>query len=381
MFDANAYARNSLVNYERDQDGLSFLHSLIKDHHTDLRSTVHRANITDAYTLPKFDDDISMWKYIQHMQIYFTEVNKQATQVDILRLIYDQLFWDPRFTKAAEHLQRRISENKTGNGSVPEEYRLKDIARTIMDLYDPSERGKLSEPRQPSRSGANTMQINRMRTRSQRQARFDSSTEQEDRHKYEDLPLNRRSVGQGRNRDVEEARDSIRQPPYKPTQEQRNNGSNYSQQHENKPSDTLCIGCWTYGHPVEECTKTGAYIAIDAFLQRCSEQTKKEIKAAYKKNRKEAHERYLRAYKCRQDLRKKIRQLEYQYNYDSTDADTQPDRSTMAELDALRISCIRVAHEADPDIKFGSLDHHYVDSDEPMLQFNPSVDEFPTDQE
>ena len=94
MFDANAYARNSLVNYEREQDGLSFLHSLIKDHHTDLRSTVHRANITDAYTLPKFDDDLSLWKYIHMMQIYFKEVNKHATQVDILRLIHAQLFRD-----------------------------------------------------------------------------------------------------------------------------------------------------------------------------------------------------------------------------------------------------------------------------------------------
>ena len=78
------------------------------------------------------------------MQIYFKEVNKQATQVDILCLIHDHICRDPQFTKAAEHLQVRISENKTGNGSVPEEYCLKDIAKTIMDQYDPSERENFS---------------------------------------------------------------------------------------------------------------------------------------------------------------------------------------------------------------------------------------------
>ena len=41
MFNANAYARNGLLNYEREQDGLAFLYGLIKDHCTDLQSTVH----------------------------------------------------------------------------------------------------------------------------------------------------------------------------------------------------------------------------------------------------------------------------------------------------------------------------------------------------
>ena len=182
MFDANMYARNSLVNYERDQDGLSFLHSLIKDHHTDLCSTIHRANITDAYTLPKFNDDMSIWKYSNMMQIYFKEVNTQATQVDSLCLIHDQLRWDLQFTKATEHLQVRISENKTGNGSVPEEYSLKAIAKIIMDLYDPLEQGKLSEPCHPSCPGANAMQINQMRTLSQRQVHNDRTYDETSAH-------------------------------------------------------------------------------------------------------------------------------------------------------------------------------------------------------
>ena len=388
MFDANAYARNSLVNYERNQDGLSFLHSLIKDHHTDLRSTAHRANITDAYTLPKFDDEVSIWKYINLMQIYFTEVNKQSTQVDILRLIHAQLCRDPRFTKAAESLQTRISEYKTGNGSVPEEYRLKDIARTIMDMYDPSDREKLSEPRRPPRFGVNTMQINRMRTRSQRQAQNDfamrdyENNQYKSKDKHDEFLPSRRTYDQHRNNNANDQHESNRKPHRTPVQDQRRTDTDHAQQtDQNKQSETLCIGCWTYGHPVEECTKTGAHIAIDAFLQRCSDQTKKEIKAAYRKNRKEAHERYLRAYKRRQELRKKIRRLEYQYNQDSNGLTNQQDRAAMAELDALKVSCIRVAHDENPDIEFGSLDNNYIDHNEPMLQFDPSVEDFPIDNE
>ena len=182
---------------------------------------------------------------------------------------------------------------------------------------------------------------------------------------------------QRRTRDNEENRESDQRTQQKQDQEQCR--SNNGQQQDDNPSDTLCIGCWKYGHPVEECTKTGAYLAIDAFLQQFSEQTKKEIKAAYRKNGKEAHERYLRAFKHRQELRKKIRRLEYQYHHDSSSAVKQNDRAAVAELDALRISCICVAHDEDLDLNFGSLDHHYLDNNELMLQFDPSVEDFPTD--
>ena len=378
MFDANAYARNSLVNYERDQDGLSFLYSLIKDHHTDLCSTVHRANITDAYTLPNFDDDMSLWRYIHMMQIYFKEVNKQATQVDILRLIHAQLCKDPRFTKAAEHLQGVISEHKTGNGSVPEEYRLKDIACTIMDQYDPSEREKLSESRRPSRFGTNTMQINRMRTRSQRQARFDQTTQ----HYGDSLNLPETDFTPKRNQyDQRRNKESTGNKELRREQDKVHEQCTDIHAHGDNPADTLCIGCWTYGHPVEECTKTGSFIAIDAFLTRCTEQTKREIKAAYRKNCKEAHERYLRAFKRRQELRKKIQRLEFQYHKEPTSTATQNEQEAMAELDALKISCIHVAHDEDPDLDFGSLDQQYIDTNEPMLKFDPSVENFPTDNE
>ena len=146
MFDGNAYAHNSLSVYAIDQDGLTFLEDLIS--HSQLRTEVHRASITDAFKLPEFTDNISIWKYINMTQIYFKEVNRHTSQVDILRLIHDQLQPDKRFKAAVEHLQERISKHKSGNGMVLAEYRLKSITQTIMTLYPPKKRQALSQPRQ-----------------------------------------------------------------------------------------------------------------------------------------------------------------------------------------------------------------------------------------
>ena len=144
MFDANQYAKHSLLTYKTDQDGLGFLCNLICDIHPELRATVHRSNITDAFQLPLFDDYISIWEYLNKMQIYFREVNTKVPQVDILRLIHDQLRVDPRFTTAAEHIESKIEDHKTGNGFVPPEFHVNNIARTIMDMYDMKQREMLS---------------------------------------------------------------------------------------------------------------------------------------------------------------------------------------------------------------------------------------------
>ena len=91
MFDGNAYAHNSLSSHAIDQDGLTFLEDWIWDSQPQLRTEVHRASTTDAFKLPEFTDDISVWKYINMMQIYFKEVIRHTSQVDILCLIHDQL--------------------------------------------------------------------------------------------------------------------------------------------------------------------------------------------------------------------------------------------------------------------------------------------------
>ena len=139
MFKSNQYTSQSLINYEAEQDGVGFLHNLIRDYQPNLRVSVHHSNITDAFKLPEVDDSISVWEYVDKMKIYFKEVNCMAKHIDILQLIYDQLVRDPRFTTAASNVQDKISEYKSGNGFVPEEFTLSRIARTIMDMYDSSE--------------------------------------------------------------------------------------------------------------------------------------------------------------------------------------------------------------------------------------------------
>ena len=98
------------------------------------------------------------------MQIHFKEVNKTTLQIDILRIIHDHLRQDARFKTATDHLQKRISKYKSGNGFVTPEYRLNKIAQTIMDQYDAREREKLSEPQKKTVHALN-LSINKMATR------------------------------------------------------------------------------------------------------------------------------------------------------------------------------------------------------------------------
>ena len=149
MFNSNSYARNSLINYETEQNGLGFLEDLIRDSHPKLRTDVHRSSITDAFTLPTFTEDISIWQYINQMQIHFKKLNKTTPQIDILRLIHDQLKIDLRFKTASEHLQDKISKYKSGNGFQ----------------YSLREREKLSEPPQKT-IRAVELNVSRMSTRS-----------------------------------------------------------------------------------------------------------------------------------------------------------------------------------------------------------------------
>ena len=78
IFDCNQYAIQSLINYEAEQDGVGFLHDLIRDYQPNLWASVHRSNITNAFKLPEFDNTISVWEYINKMKIYFKEVNSTA---------------------------------------------------------------------------------------------------------------------------------------------------------------------------------------------------------------------------------------------------------------------------------------------------------------
>ena len=100
------------------------------------------------------------------MQIYFCEVNTKIPQVDILRLIHDQLRMDPRFTTAAEHIESEIEDHKTGNGFVPPEFHVNNIAQIIMDMYYVKQWETLSEPQCKKITPVDMQMIHQMQTRS-----------------------------------------------------------------------------------------------------------------------------------------------------------------------------------------------------------------------
>ena len=358
MFDANSYAKNSLINYETEQNGLSFLEDLIRDSHPELRTEVHRSSITDAFTLPTFAADISLWQYINQMQIHFKEVNKSTPQIDILRLIHDQLKIDPRFKTASEHLQDNISKYKSGNGFVPPEYRLNKIARTIMDQYSLSERQKLSEPRQKT-VRALELNVSRMSTRSTSPKPYRPSTaapvENTDQQLYR-KPLSEYGADTAPKTKDKQVVRFQKQPP----------------------NNKICKGCFTYGHDVEECTKTGAAISIAQFLRTCGPEKKQQILAAYKQNRKDAHDRYVAAYQRRRQLKQQIKRIEYDMQFNENNQTWKDlSASELQHLDHMRIACVVEAKKEHPDIDFGSLDTNYEDLTEPRLEFDPDTDSLP----
>ena len=134
----------------------------------------------------------------------------------------------------------------------------------------------------------------------------------------------------------------------------------------------------TYGHSADECTKTGAAITIQQFLKTYSPEQRQTIVEAYKQNRKEAHDRYVRAYKKRRQLKQQIRRLEYNHQYDITKKEWKVlDNTASQELDKLRIACVIAAKTENPDLDFGSLDDNYVDIQEPRLELDPTMDAIP----
>ena len=327
MFDNNNYARFSLVNYEEHQDGLSFLLNLIRECHPKLRSDVNRSSITKTLELPKFEDTITIWEYIAKCQIYIKDVQpSNCTQVDVLRIVQEQISKDPRFKTAAEHLQAKISILKNGDGSVPNEYTLKNLTQTIMECYELNDREHLSQPRRTNRIAIIDTPLEIQRVQRSRSSHQQSGTDRQDDNK--------------RTTDKEK----------------------------------FCKSCITYGHTDEECTKTGAAISIEQYLKTCSSEKKRQILEAYKENRKAAHARYLAAYERRKDLKKKIRRIHYDYMV-NPHSHNNPQAEQTFEM--LRVACVKTAQAEHPDLDFGSIDAAYNDIEEPIIHFDPTVDALP----
>ena len=141
--------------------------------------------------------------------------------------------------------------------------------------------------------------------------------------------------------------------------------------------DTLfCISCMTYGHKDINCNKTGAAISIDRYLKACTPEKCQQILQAYIANWKEAHARYLTAYKKRRDLKRHIKRLEYDHLHNGN-TNAEPNATAEANFENLRVAYVGKAHIAHPDLDFGSLDTHYDGILEPQLKFDPATDDVP----
>ena len=114
--------------------------SLIRERHPAMRMNAIQTNITDHYQLPTFLDTKTFWNYIRCMETYVTDVKSNMDQIDILRLVQDQLRGDPHFDRAASHLQNKIDKHREGNRSFLERYMLCNLVITVMDLYNSKEK-------------------------------------------------------------------------------------------------------------------------------------------------------------------------------------------------------------------------------------------------
>ena len=337
MFDDNLYALSLLTTFAHEQDGLGFLHNLIREHHKNLRKGVTKSNITQACQLPQLSKHENVVTYIEELKIYVQDVAQHLTQLEILQLVTDQLETDSRFTSVANHFKEKTSifmQNDTR--FLDSQYSLINIARTIMSFYKPEERNQLLKPR----SNFNSLVTNAF----DRKSNFDKNK----------LPFGKKPF---------QHRDKSRdKSPFKTANKTA------------KDDKQFCKGCRTYGHEVENCNKTGAQISITQFLDRLPVADAQRIKQAYIDNRKEAHKKYLESYASRRTLRNSISTFAIDL-FPTEESMEEPSDAMTTAYEGIRDNLIMHAVRAPVDIDFGSLDPDYLDPNEPFLQFDPENEE------
>ena len=117
---------------------------------------------------------------------------------------------------------------------------------------------------------------------------------------------------------------------------------------------------------------------IAQFLCNCPADRNQHILKAYSRSRKEAHDRYVKAYENRRKLKQQIKSLEYDYQFNEANNRwknlTEPE---LQLLEQMKVVCVIDAKKEHLDIDFGSLDDNYADLSKPQLDFNPDTDNIP----
>jgi hypothetical protein len=350
MFEKNAYAISLLDTYAHDQDGLGFLEVLIREHHKNLRMGVAKSNITEACQLPLFLDHKDIVSYIESLKIYVQEIAMHLSQLDILRLVTQQLQTDPRFKTVAAHFSEKVATFIQQNTKFLDvQYSLANVARTVMHFYSPEERDQLCQPRT-------------------RQVTFNSlicSTDAELAMTANAFQRNKPAYNRSTSRDYKANRNSSHDDSTR---------SPNKRSHNVKTDDKeFCKGCRTYGHVLNDCNKVGAQITISQFLERLPKEDVQSLKKSYIDNRKKAHEKYLSSYNDRLRLKREIKCVEFDL-FPTDEERLHPSEQDIGIFNNERNRLIVHALKSNYNLDFGSLDDRYEDLVEPILQFDPNSD-------
>ena len=117
----------------------------------------------------------------------------------------------------------------------------------------------------------------------------------------------------------------------------------------------------------------GKYIHLQQWLDRLSDDKRRDFLRMYRNDRKKAHENYLSSLHARKSLKKKVRALYFDFQH------SLPAMSK-EELDINVDSAIRIAKVHSPNLDFGSLGPQYSNMEEPELNMDPMVDELRSSQ-
>ena len=332
IFDATTHFAYELDTYTGSLDGFQFLASILKVVHPKFRESAFHSSGGFGAVPPTFSDDMSIFQFLRKCTEYF-----EARPLDPLQhtlYVKDQISKDKRFKDVTYTLANDLRPFMNSNGFLPSHLCVDHIHEYLTSHLSQQELMDITKPR-------NGISVKQVITRSQRYRQ---------QHRIGDTVKPRKS-NPVLVEDVTEALEDS-----------------------STPSPVRCKACATYGHREDKCPFVGKMIQCSEYVSQLDSSKKKMFLKAYRQNREETHQRYLKSMKARKHLRGRIRKI----HMDSQNSIPALDED---EVHLQINSAIRDAHRTDPDIDFGSLDDDYLDVKEPVLDFDSELDLSHYDQE
>ena len=243
-------------SFSNSFDGLGFLTSVLGKVHPNLCDTIGSTSITDKIRLPEFTDDINFFEFLEQVIQYF----KDNPRSHLIHSTYvkEQMSLDGRFGVALNALILELNKHSDGTGYLPPELRLENLGDFVTQRLTDPEIIQIAHPRnKPSIS------VNKGNTARRK-------------FKVTDAP------SQNDSRDT------------------------------NENQTKFCKACGQYGHDIDECRVCGKHIHLQQWLDRLSDDKRRDFLVMYRNDRKKAHENYLSNLYARKSLKKKVRALYFE---------------------------------------------------------------------